>query len=261
MFRWLARSVGRRLASYLMEPVAQYERFAASSETELHTLLQPGDILLVEGNLRLSAAIKYLTQSTWSHACLYIGDVLPRNADGEVLELIEADMNLGVIAIPVSKYQHLNTRICRPLGINASDMSRLIEFAINQIGHQYDLKNLFDIARYLFPIPIPARYRRRALAFGSGDPSRAICSTLIAQAFQSIDYPILPRRAARRQNAAPLAEQDILLARHYSHFTSRDFDLSPYFAIIKPAIEQRFDYKQLKWEKEVLEYKAKHKAH
>lgn len=260
MFHWLARIIGRRLAAYLTQPVAQYERFSTVPESELRKLLRPGDILLVEGNLRLSSAIKYLTQSTWSHACLYIGDVLPKSADGAAQELIEADMIQGVVAVPVSKYSALNTRICRPMGITDEDMQRLIEFAIAQIGHQYDVKNLFDLARYLLPVPLPARWRRRALAFGSGDPTRAICSTLIAQAFQLVDYPILARRGVKREPEPTLHENEILLARHYSHFTSRDFDLSPYFAIVKPAIEQHFDYKTLKWEKEILEYK-KHRHH
>ena len=34
---------------------------------KLMACLQPGDVLLVEGQTRVSVAIKYLTQSTWSH--------------------------------------------------------------------------------------------------------------------------------------------------------------------------------------------------
>ena len=30
------------------------------------------------------------------------------------------------------------------------------------------------------------------IALGSGDPTRAICSGLVAQSFQCIDYPVLP---------------------------------------------------------------------
>ena len=32
----------------------------------------------------------------------------------------------------------------------------------------------------------------RMIALGSGDPTRAICSTMIAQAFGLVHYPILP---------------------------------------------------------------------
>ena len=47
----------------------------------------------------------------------------------------------------------------------------------------------------LFP-PCPGRTGTSApstaITLGSGDPTRAICSTLIAEAFQSEAYPILP---------------------------------------------------------------------
>jgi hypothetical protein len=41
---------------------------------------------------------------------------------------------------------------------------------------------------------------------------------------------------------------DVLLeSTHFSHFTPRDFDLSPYFEIVKPTIEGSFDYKKIHW--------------
>jgi hypothetical protein len=36
--------------------------------------------------------------------------------------------------------------------------------------------------------------------------------------------------------------------RHFTHFTPRDFDVSPYFRVIKPTIEKGFDFRNLKWE-------------
>ncbi len=88
----------------------------------------------------------------------------------------------------------------------------------------------------------------------SGRADRAICSSLIAQAFQSVRYPILPRYGAELPvpgqvadpHAQPL-EGDILRIRHSTHFVPRDFDLSPYFAVIKPTLEQEFDYRDLQW--------------
>lgn len=66
--------------------------------------LRPGDVLLIEGNTRISAAIKYLTQSTWSHAALFVGDALGPLAPGEEpATLIEADMRDGVRAIPLNR--------------------------------------------------------------------------------------------------------------------------------------------------------------
>jgi hypothetical protein len=38
--------------------------------------------------------------------------------------------------------------------------------------------------------------------------------------------------------------------RDSSLYAPRDFDISPYFAVIKPTIEIGFDYKKLNWAKE-----------
>ena len=35
--------------------------------------------------------------------------------------------------------------------------------------------------------------------------------------------------------------------RHHSLFAPRDFDLSPYFAVVKPTLERGFDYKSIRW--------------
>ena len=86
----------------------------------------------------------------------------------------------------------------------------MVDFAVSEIGERYDMKNVFDLARYLFPMPpVPARFRRRMIALGSGDPTRAICSTLIAQAFGLVRYPILPLRGAkhRRRASGPKAKR------------------------------------------------------
>jgi hypothetical protein len=127
------------------------------------------------------------------------------------------------------------------------DVQRVVDYAVSRIGHAYDLKNMFDLARYLLPLPpLPSRWRRRMLALGSGDPTKAICSTLIAQAFQSVGYPILP--AMRRRHSDPGAEdhnREILTIRHFSLYTPRDFDISPYFQVVKPTLEHGFTYRGL----------------
>jgi hypothetical protein len=96
---------------------------------------------------------------------------------------------------------------------------------------------------------VPARFRRRLIAFGSGDPTRAICSTLIAQAFQSVHFPILPEvsRVKTGDAACDNCYEDILQIRHHSLFAPRDFDASPYFDVVKPTIEAGFDYRALRW--------------
>lgn len=247
MTNTLFEALCRALAGYLQKTSKRYHTFSISDPARLRASLQPADVLLVEGNQRISAAIKYLTQSTWSHAALYAGPAL---AEGEG-ELIEADLSNGVIAVPLGKYAGLNTRICRPLGLTAADRERVIAFAVERLGMAYDLRNAVDLARYLFPTPpVPFRWRRRLLAFGSGDPTRAICSTLIAQAFQSVRYPILPEIAVQHVYSPidqAYSRREILHIRHHSLFVPRDFDLSPYFTVVKPTIEGGFDYKALTW--------------
>jgi len=117
-------------------------------------------------------------------------------------------------------------------------------YAINRIGFGYDTKNILDLMRFLIPLPIPQRWRRRMIAFGSGDPTKIICSALIAQAFDAVRYPILPKitRAGSRQ-----ARREILHIRDSSLYMPRDFDISPYFEIVKPTIVHGFDYTALHW--------------
>ena len=45
------------------------------------------------------------------------------------------------------------------------------------------------------------------------------------------------------------SRREILHIRHHSLYTPRDFDISPFFAIVKPTIETGFDYKQMMWDK------------
>jgi hypothetical protein len=243
--------MGRALGRYLSQPIKQYRPLNTSVPGALEATLRPGDVLLVEGNTRVSAAIKYLTQSTWSHAALYVGDAVgTAEEDGEPHTLVEADMVQGVCAVPLSRYAALHTRICRPVGLTEEDARRVVEYAISRIGHTYDMKNMVDLARYLFPMPpLPSRWRRRILALGSGDPTKAICSSLIAQAFYAVRYPILPEY--RRRGSDPGASEhnrEILVIRHYSLYMPRDFDISPYFEVVKPTIERGFNYKGLHWE-------------
>jgi hypothetical protein len=240
---------GRFLARYLGSQSAGYEPYTPSDPETLRDTLQPGDVLLIEGNQRISAAIKYLTQSTWSHAAMYVGDPTKSGNDDRVF--IECNVADGCIAVPLSAYRDYNTRICRPLGLTDADRRLVVGFMIGSIGRRYDVRNVVDLARYLLPNPpVPVRWRRRMLAFGSGDPTRAICSSLIAEAFGRVGYPILPLIEAGGRTTHPAStysREEILHIRHYSLYTPRDFDLSPFFRIVKPTIERGFDYKKLRW--------------
>jgi hypothetical protein len=248
--------LGRWMAGRLQAESSGYEPYTPSDPETLRRTLEPGDILLVEGNQKISAAIKYLTQSTWSHAAFYVGEALDEPADGsERPRLIEVNIGDGCVAYTLSAYKSYNTRICRASGLSPEDRQYVVDFMLKRLGLKYDMKNIFDMLRYFFPVPMPVRWRRRMIAFGSGDPTRAICSTLIAQAYGQIGYPILPEitRAPGRASAqSHYSRQEIMHIRHYSLFTPRDFDLSPYFRIVKPTLEYGFDYRKLHWSDEEI---------
>lgn len=249
----ITRTIGSYLAAYLSKPGPSYELYQNNSIEGIFAVIKPGDILLVDGNSRISTAIKYLTQSTWSHSCFYVGS---SNGTLEDAMILEADLNDGVTLQPLAKYAQYNVRICRPIGLSDEECEALLKFVNERIGYRYDLKNIFDLMRYLIQNPaVPTRYRRQLLSLGSGEPTKAICSTLIAQAFQSINYPILPKEMMQRDSGELHYEH-----RHYSHYVPRDFDLSPYFRVVKPSLELGFDFHKINWrvakaQEETLEQK------
>lgn len=251
LFDGTRRRIGKWMANLLTKQASGYEPYTPSDYDTLWATLEPGDVLLVEGNQFVSSTIKYLTNSTWSHAAIYVGHVLPRPTDGsERPRLIESLLGQGCVSAPLSRYSSYNTRICRPVGLTPEDRKKVVDFMIGKLGTQYDLKNITDLLRYFFPIPIPSRFRRRMIALGSGDPTKAICSSLIAQAFQSVKYPILPEitHAPGRAHAeSRYSREEIMHIRHHSLFAPRDFDLSPYFEIVKPTLRMGFDYRKLQW--------------
>jgi hypothetical protein len=67
-----------------------------------------------------------------------------------------------------------------------------------------------------------------------------------------VRYPILPRVEA----ASEFSREEILHIRHHSLFTPRDFDLSPYFAVVKPTIERGFDYQAMVWSEDAAPRQA-----
>src|SRR5262245_62922208 len=86
---------GRRLGERLRREVPGQEPYVPSDPQALRRTLRPADVLLVAGGSTLSTAIKYLTQSTWSHAAIYVGDALAET-NGEPHTLIEANPVDGI---------------------------------------------------------------------------------------------------------------------------------------------------------------------
>src|SRR5690349_24091966 len=117
--------IGMQVAHQMAKPTSGYEPYAAARPELVALTIRPADVLLVEGaRSKINSAIRYLTQSTWSHAALYVG--LGANLgerDGKPLVLIEAELGKGVIASPLPKFNTYNTRLCRPIGLPPEDRS------------------------------------------------------------------------------------------------------------------------------------------
>lgn len=274
------RGPRRILADWFLSELTRrrkrYRRFVENDPAKLKAIIRPGDVVLVDGDQRVSQAVKFLTTSTWSHSALFVGDALLR-CDPETraetqrrfgLEsrflIVEALVEKGVIASPLVKYLKFNIRICRPVGLTSEDLEVVMNHVISRLGHTYDRRNFLDLARYLLPFHmIPNKLREEALHFGSGVETETICSTLLAEAFAKVRFPILPTYIRQRPRTAGerlkqkilgrptrRAYSGLLRARHPTLCVPRDFDLSPYFDVVKFNAREGlgFDYRKLRWE-------------
>ena len=236
---FLHDALARSLVRYLTAERPATQRRVPNDPDRLLTRLRPGDVVLVEGKTRISRVIQVLTQSSWSHAAMYLGDALLRwggpQADSALDRfgpeagrlLIESDMREGVRVVPLSAYLAHNLRVCRPQGLGSGELDRVLEEMLRHLGLRYDRQNVFDLGRYLTPFHLlPARLRRRPLYLGSSSSREIICSALIAKAFYKVGYAVQPEMRGGNLGKG-------LLARHPSYIMPRDFDLSPNFEVLK----------------------------
>jgi hypothetical protein len=256
----------------LTKPLKSYTLHIPNDMAALKRHIRKADVILVEGNERISECIKYLTQSSWSHSALYVGDepirrdpklraeLIAKYGEDANHLLVEALVETGVALSPLSKYRDFNIRVCHPYNLSSGDLAEVLDEALRSVGDTYDVKNVFDLARFFLPLSlVPARFRRQALQFGSGEPTRVICSSLIAGCFQRVRFPIVPRFAqlpdesiAARRRMWPIGAKrsyGVLKMVSPTLITPRDFDLSPYFEIVKFNIieSMRFDYRKITW--------------
>lgn len=126
------------------------------------------DVLLVAGQSRLSKLIKLFTNSPWSHAALYIGDITKIN-DPHLQQLIskhlketdrshqhyiiEGVLSRGFVVTPLEFYRNNHLCICRPDKITTAQAQAVIEFALRKLSQK-----------------------------------STICSSVIAKAFDSVNY-------------------------------------------------------------------------
>ncbi len=231
-------------------PLSDFERLGDE--------IRPCDVLLVEGRSPVSNIIRTVTQTPWSHSAVYVGraqdiDVPAVRARVEQFSrcapdrqlVLEAILGKGTILTPLDKYHNYRVRLCRPGGITLQDRQRVIAFVVEHLGTDYDLRQLIDLARFMFPYGIlPRRFRSTLFVHNAGPETRTVCSTLLAEAFQSVSFPILPVVLHSQTGRRKLYNRNTRL------FTPRDFDISPYFDILKfpyQTFNEQAAYHQLPW--------------
>ena len=225
--------------------------------------VQPGDVLLVEGRSRISSVVKSITQSPWSHAILYGGRLeevenpalqatLKRwcDCDLSTQTIIESELGTGTTVSRLSKSEQDHIRILRPQGLSVEDSQNIISFASTRLGAEYNIRHVIDLARFLVPWSfVPKRWESYIFKHSASRPLEDICSSMIAEAFQSIQFPILPLVTIDKEKQIELVERNPKL------YTPSDFDFSPYFSVIKypifPVNESGY-YQHLPWKKKMM---------
>ena len=222
--------------------------------------LRPGDVLLVEGRSNVADIIKAVTQSIWTHSILYIGrlhdidDPDVRKHIGKYCScapdeqlIIESLLGYGTIVSTLDNYNGEHLRICRPKGLTRKDAQGVISYAVYQLGTDYNVRYIMDLARFMFPYWwIPKRWVSSLFEHNAGRPTKTVCSVMMAEAFASVHFPI-----------RPVLHQDkngnlVLYRRNTKLITPSEYDYSPYFDVIKYPILDLDDlavYRKLPWDR------------
>ena len=268
MLRKIKSVLNRIIVNRLNKKVTDYFYRIPNNMKNLKRYIRKGDVVLVEGNQRLSELIKVFTQSHWSHSAFYVGNELIKNGSthrekfldefGERAEhmVVEAITGRGVIASPIDKYEFYNLRVCRPYGITKRDVKEVIDYVVSNMGREYDNRNLYDLAFTLIPLGLnPRKKKSMKISIGKSDEFAVTCSGLIAKAFYMVGYPISPAINVEEEEKKSISVEypygHNYTKRHFSHITPADFDLSPNFRVIKFNIieDGDFDYKSLDLDK------------
>lgn len=262
MFKNFRDWIWQTIVDWLNEiPRANRDKQIFNDFSQLLREVKPADVILFEGRTRVGEVIKMITLSPWTHAAIYIG-CLDEITDPETRALIkkhyygatdkplviESLLGHGTIVTPLTKYFEENLRVCRPTGISTEDQHKTVCFAAEHLGMNYDVRQLLDLARFMFPYGIlPREWRTSLFQHNAGSPTNIICSSMIARCFQNINYPITPIIKADNNERIKFHK------RHFRLFVPSDFDYSPSFQILKfptwPLLDKG-EYRNLPWEED-----------
>jgi len=253
MFQWL----NKRLAHWLMKdkpapalPLCDFDRICYE--------LRQGDVILIEGRSKAADIIRTITQTAWSHSALYLGrihDIEDKDTRALIQKhyqgppgtqlIIEGIMGEGIVINPLEIYKNDHIRLCRPKSLSPQDAQNVINHAVTYLGQGYDTRQVFDLFRLLLPWRIlPKTWGSSLFKKDGGLSSKTMCSTMMAEAYDSVNYPILPIMDKKEDKTIELRAKNAKL------ITPRDFDYSPYFEIIKYpfiAFAEHAPYRNLPW--------------
>jgi hypothetical protein len=221
----LGDRVEHYIRSYVIEKLherrSEYRLLYRNDMTRLKRSLRPGDVVLVEGEHLVSDWIKVFSYHTWTHCALWLGDL---TAEGNILEAV---MGRGVVRSELDNYRDFNLRICRPIGVSKDRVRRAIQFAVSHIGCSYDEHNVSQFVHFSF-----RRQCDPSACIGRLEENRFTCSSLIAAAYQAVEFPII-------QFYDRTGDQYV--SYHPTQVQPKDFDLSLNFDVIKtPALLPQF---------------------
>lgn len=220
-----------------------------SDTDRLRQLLQPCDVLLVDGCTRLDARLRTISGSRWTRVGLYIGrlhdlrdpalratvtEYLPCEPDTQLVLLSTPDRGLTLVPLASLAAEHM--RLCRPRGLGGDDPQTVIRYGLSRLGTHRPM-NWSDALALLLPWGLlPRHWRSGVFARLIGRTLRSLTGSIIGDAFSFIQFPVLPLVKRTEHDMARLYR------RHPRMFFAADFDHSPYFDIIKyPFVDHNDD--------------------
>ena len=218
----LRRKAAAALTLYLAQPIKHSIANRESDPQSLATVLHRGDVLLTQGNSRFAAVIKCLTRSPWSHVSMYVG---PLDDGPNPICIVEADIAAGVRSIRLSELNALQVRVLRPIGLTATDRTRLAHWVVGQIGSEYDHAHAWRLLRSVLRLLLPVRFRS-APGTIARSAKRFICCSLLAHAFAWVGYSVLPDKAGL----------SLTVTADATHLIPSDFERASLFEVVESSV-------------------------
>jgi len=196
---------------------------------------EPGDVILVKGNQRISRIIQTLTVSPYSHSAYYQGNG----------KIIESDP-MGVLRESIDKYLHLDLRICRPVMLSKKGKQIVSDHMEEMLLTQprYDITNIEQLLfKYMYQ---KVRPDIKIDLGGNTEFERLyICSGMIAHGFQKAGYPVIPGLQFRKSKDGKKTIETVKhyqkkiyhQVKNYTQIVPADFDSSPFFASVKYLLQ------------------------